>query len=518
MLMRANPISLSILGLGILMTLLSIYAFQHTSTRGSRMFGLFMASITLYVIGYSMELASLELNTMLFWSKIEYIGTNSFPNLFLMFALVYTGRKKWLTRRNVAILFIIPVIVLAAKFTDEFHHLVYAHAWASSGFIPLLGFTPGPVYALSVYSCVPVIAGIYLLLKYREETPLIYRQQATVIALSVIPPLLIFISYIIGYRPFPTLRYFDTNALLYPVWAIGIGWAVFRFRLFDLAPIAREALIEHLSDGVLVLDGNGRLVDVNPMAVKLMGWKVAPIGLDAAIIFSDWPELQAACKSPAIADTVKMGIHQKLGTDTLFFDLSITSLFDKQKKVIGRLIVIHDITDLKQMEKRLLDLSLIDDLTGLNNRRGFLVLSAQFMEMVKRMSLKAAVIFIDLDNMKMINDTYGHAEGDQALIDIAVLLRQHSRSSDILSRYGGDEFMAIGIESTPQSAETMLARLQEKMAEFNAESGRKYPLSISYGISHFDHTHSSSLESLIKEADQAMYDQKQAKKQIQPTL
>ncbi|MEM5773880.1 MAG: histidine kinase N-terminal 7TM domain-containing protein, partial [Anaerolineaceae bacterium] len=396
--MRANVISLSVLGLGILMTLISIYAYQHRSTRGSGMFALFMASITLYVVGYGFELSSLDLRTMLFWSKIEYIGTNSFPNLFLMFVLVYTGRKKWLTPRNISLLFIIPAIVLVAKFTENSHHLIYAHAWVTNSWIPLLGFTPGPVYALSAYSGIPVVLGIYLLVKYRKNTPLIYRQQATVIALSVIPPLLIFVSYILGYRPFPELRYFDTNALLYPVWAVGIGWAVFRFRLFDLAPIAREALIEHLSDGVLVLDANARLVDANPTAVRLMGWDIAPVGQDAGAIFAHWPDLQAACTTPEAAETVKMSIEQILSRGTLFFDLSITALQDKAKKVIGRLIVIHDITDLKQMEKKLQDLALIDELTGLHNRRGFLVLAAQFMEMVKRMNLNAAVIFIDLDN------------------------------------------------------------------------------------------------------------------------
>ena len=94
---------------------------------------------------------------------------------------------------------------------------------------------------------------------------------------------------------------------------------------------------------------------------------------------------------------------------------------------IGRLIVIHDITERKKLEEKLRELSLVDELTGLSNRRGFYILATQFINMAKRMNLKAAVIFGDLDDMKMINDAFGHAEGDRTLVNIATVLRSTSR-------------------------------------------------------------------------------------------
>jgi diguanylate cyclase (GGDEF)-like protein len=187
-------------------------------------------------------------------------------------------------------------------------------------------------------------------------------------------------------------------------------------------------------------------------------------------------------------------------------------LHNKIGKNIGQLIVIHDITERKQLEEKLLELSLVDELTGLNNRRGFNVLATQLIQMAKRMNLNATVIFFDLDGMKTINDTFGHAEGDQALVDTANLLRNSPRSSDILARLGGDEFVILAIETNDHMTEVLLDRLQSLLDKFNQQEKRKYQLSLSFGVAHFDPGLPKELDELIEEADKAMYTQKQAKK------
>ncbi|MCE5208421.1 MAG: hypothetical protein LLG42_08945, partial [Chloroflexi bacterium] len=178
--MHANLISISVFLFGSLLANIAFYAWHHRTTRGSQMFSIFMASITVYVLGYSMELASLDLPTMLFWSKIEYLGIFSFPTLFLLFVLQYTGRDKWLTRRNVLLLFLFPALLLIAKIFDETFHLVYRTAWVdTSGLIPMLGFTRGPIYPMALYAIFPVSLGIVLLWKSRQNTQALYRRQVT---------------------------------------------------------------------------------------------------------------------------------------------------------------------------------------------------------------------------------------------------------------------------------------------------------------------------------------------------
>lgn len=516
--MQANPVSVIASMLGMILAVIAVYAWQRRSTRGSKLFSMFMISITIYVLGYSMELCSLDVPTMLFWSKIEYAGIFTFPNLFLMFVIQYTGHEKWLTWKNILLAYTLPILLFIAKLFDETWHLVYSTTWVdTSGLIPMLGFTRGPIYPLALYAVLPVGAGLLLLLEKRKNSPALYRNQSIVVIASVLPPLLIFLLYMSGLQPFPSLKFLDLNAFLYPLWGIGIGWAIFRYQLLDLAPIAREALIEHLGDGVLVLDKQSRLVDANPVAVNIMGWALPPIGKETAEVFSSWNELGDLCEMAGSVDAAKVEIQRQINGERKFFDISSTPLSDGKGEILGQLIVIHDITDLKQLEEKLLELSLIDELTGLNNRRGFYVLADQFIQMVRRMRLKAAIIFIDMDNLKTINDTFGHAEGDRALMDTANLLRNTCRSSDILARIGGDEFVILVIESEDNGAEAMLARFNAQLGKFNKHESRKYPIAVSSGAAHYSLDAPCTVEELLERADRIMYENKQAKKrQEQP--
>lgn len=309
-----------------------------------------------------MELASLDLPTMLFWSKFGYLGIFSFPNLFLLFVLQYTGRDNWLTLRNILLLFFIPILLLIAKFSDEFFHLVYSSTWVdNSGMIPLLGFTRGPIYPLALYSVIPAILGITLLWQKRQNPPSIYRKQVTLIIVSTIFPLLLFIFYMSGFQPFSTLKYLDLNVFMYSVWGIGVGWAAFRYRLFELVPIARDKVFERLSDGVVVLDDQSRLVDANPAALKILGLTQAPIGHFAIQVFSTWKELQDAVHAAGSVYPVKTEIQHVMDGESVFFDLNITTLQDEMGRNMGQLIVIHDITERKQAEKSLLKLTVFEE-------------------------------------------------------------------------------------------------------------------------------------------------------------
>lgn len=511
--MQPNFISTSVFLFGVLPAIFAVYAWQHRATRGSQLFSIFMASMTVYVLGYSMELASLDLHTMLFWSKIEYLGIFSFPTLFLLFVLQYTGKDKWLTWKAILLLFFFPGLLLIAKLFDDSLHLVYRSVWVdTSSTIPLLGFTRGPIYPLALYAVIPVSLGVIILWQQRQTMLSVYQRQAAIIVASVVPPILIFIFYMSGFQPFPDLKHLDLNAFMTPLWGIGIGWAAFRYGLFDFAPVAREVLIENLNDGVFVLDDRTRLVDANLAALKIMGWTQPPIGQDANRVFAIWKDQWNINQTVRTVDTVKIEIHHVMWGENVFFDMNISSFEDSNRRRIGHLIVIHDITARKQLEARLLELSLEDELTGLSNRRGFYLLAAQIIQMVKRMNLKAAVIFMDLDNLKMINDSFGHAEGDRALMDAANLLRMNCRASDILARYGGDEFVALVIETEENGVNAMVARFNAQLEEFNAHEDRKFPILLSYGITECSLAQSSSLDEMIAMADKAMYEQKQFKK------
>jgi len=157
-------------------------------------------------------------------------------------------------------------------------------------------------------------------------------------------------------------------------------------------------------------------------------------------------------------------------------------------------------------------LSIVDELTGLNNRRGFLVLFEHHRELAARKQVPLTLIFIDLDGMKRINDSYGHQEGDRALIETGRLLTATFRKSDVIARLGGDEFCVLLTEGSEQGGEVAINRLVANAESAVASAGRPYRLSLSLGIGRYDPNDPVPVDILIQRADHAMYLQKEAKK------
>jgi two-component system, cell cycle response regulator len=153
-----------------------------------------------------------------------------------------------------------------------------------------------------------------------------------------------------------------------------------------------------------------------------------------------------------------------------------------------------------------------DDLTGLLNRRGFLSLAKQQLKIAQRENWELLLLFADLDGLKKINDTFGHPEGDQALVAVAKILNETFRNSDIIARLGGDEFIVLAINAPAPGAKAITARLGENLARYNAQN-RYYQLSLSYGVVQFDPRLESSLENVILKADKVLYENKRRKLQ-----
>lgn len=180
----------------------------------------------------------------------------------------------------------------------------------------------------------------------------------------------------------------------------------------------------------------------------------------------------------------------------------------KPVRIIGTIL---DITERKEAEEKLKEISIKDDLTGLYNRRGFFTLAEQQLKLAARNKKKLFLFFLDLDNMKNINDLYGHTTGDQALIDTADLLIKIFRESDIIARIGGDEFVVLAFEGPSCNPELFTDRLQKNLLELNRVSKMPYKISISTGVAHYNPERPCSLDNLLSRADAEMYEQKRKK-------
>lgn len=163
--------------------------------------------------------------------------------------------------------------------------------------------------------------------------------------------------------------------------------------------------------------------------------------------------------------------------------------------------------------------SLIDDLTGLYNRRGFLTMADQYWKLARRGRRSFLLAFGDMDGLKQINDTFGHAEGDHALRKIAEILRQTFRASDIVARLGGDEFTVLVIDAVEGDADRIMKRLRETLNAHNARANheRGYHLGLSLGFVRFDPAHTSSIEELMARADRVLYEHKHGRRRTPVT-
>ena len=152
-----------------------------------------------------------------------------------------------------------------------------------------------------------------------------------------------------------------------------------------------------------------------------------------------------------------------------------------------------------------------DDLTGLHNRRGFMLQAEQLTRVARRQRAPFLVLFMDLDQLKVINDTFGHAEGNRALVEAADVLRRCFRQSDLLARFGGDEFAALAISSGDADDAVMRARLTGALDAVNVKPDRDYPLSFSVGILTCGPAEEAHIEELLERADKMMYREKRLK-------
>ncbi len=171
----------------------------------------------------------------------------------------------------------------------------------------------------------------------------------------------------------------------------------------------------------------------------------------------------------------------------------------------------------QKREETLLALSLTDELTDLSNRRRFFVLAEQCLKVAIRAKKRSLLLYIDMDDLKWINDHRGHNGGDQALKDLAGILKKTFRESDIIARIGGDEFVVL-LESTDENVEILIARLNENIRDYNAKASQQYKVLVSVGAAQFDPDHPISIDELLSKADGSMYAQKRKRRKKESRL
>ena len=235
----------------------------------ARTFLILMSALAWWSVSVVMEYANVDLSGKILWMKMSYLGITIVPVVWLAFTLQYTDRENWLTRRNVAILSILPITTLVMVWTNDLHHLMWTKIWLDTSVSPPEdAVTHGAwfwVHATYSYSLL-IIATICLLI-FSLRASRIYRKQVATMLLAVLIPWLANFAYITGVGPFSVI---DPTPLAFAITGIALFWGLTRFQLLDITPVAHEAIFRNMVDGVIVLDGQQRITDLNPAAQNII--------------------------------------------------------------------------------------------------------------------------------------------------------------------------------------------------------------------------------------------------------
>ena len=496
---------------------LGVYAWLHRSMPGAAPFSLAMFDATLWSLANALEMSGDQLPEKLFWANFQYLSYSTIPVLWLLIALHFTGRQRWLTPSKTVLLLAIPVLTNLLVWTNPAHGLIRRDVFLdTAGPFPVIGKTYGPwIYIHMAYSYLLMLVAVLLLLRALSVPSKVYRGQVLSLLVGLCLPLAWNILYVTG---FSLYRRHDLTpsvlSLAGGVAAVGL----FRFRLFDILPIAHDAVLNSLEDGIIVVNALNRLAAINPAAQELLGKPSASlVGRPVEEVFLSKPE---------IVHFIQSGRDHQIELDLpapnghRYYDLSLSPLIDPFGRAIGRLVILHDITDRKQVEEELRSLSHIDPLTGLFNRRKFDEVFQQEVTRARRYNQPLSLIMIDVNEMKFINDHFGHSSGDEALLAVAKSIRP-TRRFDTAARVGGDEFALI-LPGTPadgagQAAWRMYSSLSEVRLNLTpSQSGagilaqdpllpEAVSITMSMGVAELEQDDDDLGKALLDRADAAMY-------------
>ena len=316
---------------------------------GATPMALMMLAVSAISLGYVLQFTNTTLSGQILATNIQYFGIVTLPVLWFVFSLEYTDYDKWLTRRNLFLLAIVPFTTLVLAWTNGIDGLMWygRHLEFSEPFT-IIAKTYGPWFWIHTsYSYLLLLFGMFLLLRRLFRPPRLYREQAIALLICVIVPLVWNVVYI--FRLIPILRV-DLSPSAFVISGLAIAWGLFQLRFFDIIPLARGTLIENMSDGIIVLDTQNCIVDLNRIAERIINYPISEaIGQSADHALSTQPELVELLYSPTNKPSeVVIGTA---GTQR-YYQANISTLYNQRNHIRGRLVILHDVTEHQLIEAR----------------------------------------------------------------------------------------------------------------------------------------------------------------------
>jgi len=484
---------------------------------GGNLFVCFSLAVTEWLIASTTESFVVSQSAKVLWSQISYIGFVFANPLLFLFILTYIRQFKLPLRMGMSVM-IVPVIVLIAAWTNSLHGWVWPGFSRGSVENNVLIYEHGFMFWIhTAYLYLIMLIGVVILIRAIITASPTLRKQLLIILSGIIFPVISGTLYTFGWSPVEGMDITPTGLAFTGAF---LAWGLIRYELLDLVPVARATLIEQLQDGVIVLDMEGRIADINLATQKLLGWNPREIiGENINLYFAEFAKLILTSSRPFRRE---LPLPDSPG---IIIEIQSSTLYNKRKEEVGKLLLVRDVTARnraeaelqnanlqlkeqlsknKQLRKKLEQQALHDSLTGLFNRHIDEILTKEFSR-ARREKKPISVAMIDIDHFKTINDKFGHQIGDLLLTSFSQYITSTIREEDFAARFGGDEIMLVfpGMEQADALKKAEEIRLNFGNLDVMADLKPVTP-TITVGVATFPQN-GKNPDEVIRSADWALY-------------
>lgn len=461
----------------------------------ARYFILLSIVISVYTLGYLMELISTDIASGYMATRVQFIGIPLIAPLFYLFVRDYVNRRLRSGLLRVT-LFLVPMFTMTTALAYPLTRLYFTGFSTGDNVGSLLIINHGPAYTIDILygTSLIALAGIEML-RFLPRNTTAERKQVCIFLLAVAIPLTIFL--LMGFAPIDPPM--DFGSLGFCISEMMLGLYIWKQRKEDWMPYARDQVIQHLQDGYVLLDTQGRFLDANQAAMDIFPqMRSIAAGTPAAVI-RDFP-VTLAVNGQAMRE-----FYLSRGGRPYYYRVSANPVAGNEGSTCTA-VMFYDSTELHFLMSELHELATRDPLTGLLNRSSFFKIAGRDFSLAVRARQEACLLMLDLDNFKVVNDKYGHQCGDDVLITVAHLMRDSLRSTDVCGRYGGEEFVVYlpgtSSENALQVAEGLRSAIEAKT--YPCAEG-SFHVTISIGLCALNLHHDKQLDDLVRRADQALY-------------
>lgn len=458
-------------------------------------------AVCFYILGYAMELNSDSMPQIVFWNHVEYLGIPFVSALWLTVGLMYTGHFTRYTKLLSAAIYGIPFVTMFARFTNSFYHLYFA----SVGFVNQYGRLflvkkPGPwMYVQMIHSMLMIFItfGLFIWDSFKSE-----KKETGKICLLIGASIFAVSGLLLSLiKPFGFT--IDYMALCLPVTCVIIILSIAQYDFLETKSIARSKVFETSRNAILLINRRNRIIDYNHSAAcffEKVNIKIADRHLSS--LCGQAPDLLEKLQRTETS-VVKLGV----GTEESYYEVSTKGIV-YHGILHGWIKTIHDITETYKLNEDLKRQAMMDELSGLNNRRAFMQTGQEWMIKSGENGRPVHLLMMDLDHFKDVNDRYGHPMGDQVIHNFGTILKKYFRTDSLVARLGGEEFAVLLPGFSDPEIEKKVHTFREKAAAYTyVFQGREFHVTVSIGVAKKNHS-AQTLDSLMRMADKALYQSK----------